>query len=166
MASASNDPVDLTNCDREPIHIPGSIQPHGAMLVCDPETGKVLFASETAENLLGTRNSGLIGLSLAEILGANAAHDLRNAAMKVGGSHLAGVVMGLKVANLNLPVDAVMHQHRDRLFVEIEPTAIDAAAAQRCTRHDTKPASPHRARKHGRQNCFDRCATYPEHARL
>ncbi|GAA5448069.1 phytochrome-like protein cph1 [Deinococcus depolymerans] len=26
-------PVDLTNCDREPIHIPGAIQPHGVMLV-------------------------------------------------------------------------------------------------------------------------------------
>ena len=23
--------VDLTNCDREPIHIPGSIQPHGCL---------------------------------------------------------------------------------------------------------------------------------------
>ena len=27
--------VDLTNCDREPIHIPGSIQPHGALLAVD-----------------------------------------------------------------------------------------------------------------------------------
>lgn len=26
-------PVDLTNCDREPIHIPGAAQPHGVMLV-------------------------------------------------------------------------------------------------------------------------------------
>ena len=25
--------VDLTNCDREPIHIPGSTQPHGCLLV-------------------------------------------------------------------------------------------------------------------------------------
>ncbi|MCB1716726.1 MAG: hypothetical protein KDK05_16490, partial [Candidatus Competibacteraceae bacterium] len=25
--------VDLSNCDREPIHIPGSIQAHGALLV-------------------------------------------------------------------------------------------------------------------------------------
>ncbi len=36
MSSPNVIPVDLTNCDREPIHIPGSIQPHGAMLVCDP----------------------------------------------------------------------------------------------------------------------------------
>ena len=25
--------ADLTNCDREPIHIPGAIQPHGVLLV-------------------------------------------------------------------------------------------------------------------------------------
>lgn len=28
----SNSQLDLTNCDREPIHIPGSIQPHGFLL--------------------------------------------------------------------------------------------------------------------------------------
>ncbi|WP_420384080.1 HWE histidine kinase domain-containing protein [Novosphingobium sp.] len=130
MASDFTGPVDLANCDREPIHIPGSIQPHGAMLVCDPETGKVIFASETAEDLLGQRNSNLIGLTLEDILGANAAHDLRNAAMKVGSSHLAGVVLGLKLPNLDMPVDAVTHQHKDRLFVEIEPTTFDVSTAQ------------------------------------
>jgi len=122
--------VDLSNCDREPIHIPGSIQPHGAMLVCDPVTSEVLFASQTAEDLLGKRNSSLIGLSLPEVLGAGPAHDLRNAAAKVGGSHLAGVLLGLKLANLDAPVDALTHRHRDRLFVEIEPTSIDATAAK------------------------------------
>ena len=25
-------PVDLTNCEREPIHIPGSVQPRGALI--------------------------------------------------------------------------------------------------------------------------------------
>lgn len=29
-----SEPVDLTNCDREPIHIPGAIQPHGVLLAC------------------------------------------------------------------------------------------------------------------------------------
>jgi light-regulated signal transduction histidine kinase (bacteriophytochrome) len=32
---------DLTNCPREPIHIPGAILPHGTMLVLDPETMQV-----------------------------------------------------------------------------------------------------------------------------
>ena len=27
---------DITSCDREPIHIPGSIQPHGVLVVVEP----------------------------------------------------------------------------------------------------------------------------------
>jgi light-regulated signal transduction histidine kinase (bacteriophytochrome) len=30
--------VDLSNCDLEPIRVPGSIQPHGRMLVLQPES--------------------------------------------------------------------------------------------------------------------------------
>ena len=125
-----NTPVDLTNCDREPIHIPGSIQPHGAMLVCDPESSVVTYASATSEDLLGQRNSPLVGMKLPEVLGAEAAHDLRNAAGRGGGSHLAGIILGLKLPNLSNAVDAVVHQHKDQLFVEIEPTAIDATGAK------------------------------------
>ncbi len=32
--------VDLTDCDREPIHVPGSIQPDGILIAFDPETLK------------------------------------------------------------------------------------------------------------------------------
>ncbi|MGE4219225.1 MAG: ATP-binding protein [Alphaproteobacteria bacterium] len=36
---------DLTDCDREPIHIPGSIQPQGALFVVAPADGRVLQAA-------------------------------------------------------------------------------------------------------------------------
>lgn len=45
-------PVDLSNCDREPIHIPGSIQPHGALLAFDAR-GTLAAASTNASALLG-----------------------------------------------------------------------------------------------------------------
>jgi light-regulated signal transduction histidine kinase (bacteriophytochrome) len=146
--------VDLSNCDREPIHIPGSIQPHGAMLVCNPETSEVLYASRTAEDLLGKRNSSLIGLSLPEVLGPGPAHDLRNAAAKVGSSHLAGVLLGLRLPNLDVPVDALTHQHQDRLFVEIEPTSIDASAAK-----DALDMTQNLVRRIGLENSVDKIAS-------
>ncbi|RZK16936.1 MAG: hypothetical protein EOO43_14000, partial [Flavobacterium sp.] len=34
----SNFQVDLSNCDREPIHIPGRIQSHGFLIVLDIDT--------------------------------------------------------------------------------------------------------------------------------
>ena len=36
-AAALTDTVDLTNCDREPIHIPGAIQPFGFLLALSAE---------------------------------------------------------------------------------------------------------------------------------
>ena len=41
-AGARNRISDLTDCEREPIHIPGSIQPHGVLLAIDPASLKVV----------------------------------------------------------------------------------------------------------------------------
>ncbi|MBK6869027.1 MAG: GAF domain-containing protein [Burkholderiales bacterium] len=50
--SAEASRVDLSNCDREPIHIPGLIQPHGALLALDAEQ-RVLHASANLADWLG-----------------------------------------------------------------------------------------------------------------
>jgi len=66
-----NVPVDLTNCDREPIHIPGSIQPHGLLLVVDAGTGRVAHAAGDVEGRLGTTD--WLGARLESLLGADVA---------------------------------------------------------------------------------------------
>jgi light-regulated signal transduction histidine kinase (bacteriophytochrome) len=53
--------VDLTNCDREPIHIPGSVQPHGCMLVCDEEAVIIRRHSVNATEFLGLPEGSLSG---------------------------------------------------------------------------------------------------------
>ena len=47
--------VDLTNCDREPIHIPGSIQPHGVLLVMTEPELVVMQVSENVIDHIGMR---------------------------------------------------------------------------------------------------------------
>ena len=44
--------VTLENCDQEPIHIPGSIQPHGALIALDLQ-GRITHASANVAELLG-----------------------------------------------------------------------------------------------------------------
>ena len=44
--------VTLANCDSEPIHVPGAIQPLGALLAFDAD-GTLEYASENAPDLLG-----------------------------------------------------------------------------------------------------------------
>jgi light-regulated signal transduction histidine kinase (bacteriophytochrome) len=45
--------ADLTNCERELIHLAGSIQPHGALLVLRERDGLVVQASANCDSLLG-----------------------------------------------------------------------------------------------------------------
>ena len=70
--------VDLTNCDREPIHIPGSIQPHGCLLACDAVASQVLRHSANAGAMLDFEVDPN-GQTLGALVGDAAAHDIRNA---------------------------------------------------------------------------------------
>ncbi|WP_235532884.1 histidine kinase dimerization/phosphoacceptor domain -containing protein, partial [Sphingomonas sp. Leaf412] len=44
--------LDLTACDREPIHIPGAVQPHGLLLVADAASLRVVAAAGDVEGRL------------------------------------------------------------------------------------------------------------------
>jgi two-component system, chemotaxis family, sensor kinase Cph1 len=45
-------PIDLDQCAAEPIRIPGSIQPHGVLLVIDPTSWRLLQASANSTEIL------------------------------------------------------------------------------------------------------------------
>ena len=61
--------AEIDNCAAEPIRIPGGIQPHGALLVVDPKSRRVLQASANAAVLLGdTLAAGELGTLDAETM--------------------------------------------------------------------------------------------------
>jgi light-regulated signal transduction histidine kinase (bacteriophytochrome) len=51
-------PVDVDSCDREPIHIPGSIQPHGLMLIAGCHDLQVHHVAGDVEGRLGVTWEG------------------------------------------------------------------------------------------------------------
>jgi light-regulated signal transduction histidine kinase (bacteriophytochrome) len=59
---------DLTTCDREPIHIPGSIQPHGVLIVVDARTRTILQVSENATDVLGVHPAAVLDAALDSIV--------------------------------------------------------------------------------------------------
>src|SRR3954454_15069671 len=79
-------PVDLQSCDREPIHIPGAIQPHGALLVLrsDDHLTVVQAAGDTPA-LLGRPVARLPGVPAAEILEAALVEELRSLSGRLAG---------------------------------------------------------------------------------
>ena len=72
----SNSPAfgeaDLTNCERELIHLAGAVQPHGVLLTLDERQLLILQVSANAHALLGFPASALVGKPL-DILGGNIA---------------------------------------------------------------------------------------------
>lgn len=57
--------VDLTNCDREPIHIPGRIQNHGFLLATDDEF-IIRFCSGNVQEFIGIDPASLLGKHISE----------------------------------------------------------------------------------------------------
>ena len=53
--------VDLTNCDKEPIHIPGKIQSHGFLIAVDQQTLTIQFVSENSKNFFTVEAQELLG---------------------------------------------------------------------------------------------------------
>lgn len=104
--------VDLDSCAKEPIHVPGAIQPHGALLAFDDE-GRLRMASTNAAAMLGALppfgeqpGDGHLTREPRTLLAASVG---RNAMLDTG-----AVVLGERVHHV------VLHRSDELLVVEIE----------------------------------------------
>jgi len=112
--------VDVTNCDREPIHIPGAILPHGAMLVLDADTLEVLQAAGDTSRLLGVPLADLLGQSAATLFRPDQVENLRGLAAAltlVKPRHLLDPQLRVMAGQ---PLDASLHRSAGSLVLEFE----------------------------------------------
>lgn len=137
--------IDLTNCDREPIHIPGTIQPNGAMVVLDDRTGRVQFVSENIGEYLGDTNRDYVGAELSELVGASVAHNVANAAARAGAGQIAGVVLKADLGE-GRAADITVHRYDGRTFFEFEQpgTAGDTEVALHLTQSLVRRVDRHK----------------------
>jgi chemotaxis family two-component system sensor kinase Cph1 len=101
---------DVSACDREPIHIPGSIQPHGIILVADPSTLEIVAGAGDIETLLAPT---WLGANLDDLLGqsVSAQLDARPASQMVALAQVDGIVAKF---------DAIAHRSATAVIVELE----------------------------------------------
>lgn len=59
--------VDLTNCDKEPIHTPASIQSHGFLIAFNIRSLIITYASENSLSFFKSTVKSLLGLPLEEL---------------------------------------------------------------------------------------------------
>lgn len=89
-------PVDLTNCDREPIHILGSIQPIG-FLVALTADWIVARTSANLQDYLHLEPGRMVGQPLADLLTPHAMHELRNRTAMLRGSDAVERLFGIEL---------------------------------------------------------------------
>ena len=114
------DRVDLTNCDREPIHIPGAILPHGAMLVLECETLRVLQAAGDTAGLLGQSIDMLLDQPVDTLFSSdqiNRLHALCKETDLAKPRHLLDPVLRV---DTDRPLDASAHRVDGTLVIEFE----------------------------------------------
>ena len=75
--------VDLTNCDREPIHVIGHIQPFGALMAIDKERGTVLQVSDNIADFLNVSPSDVLGREFNDVFVAGVSDGIRDYLVRV-----------------------------------------------------------------------------------
>jgi light-regulated signal transduction histidine kinase (bacteriophytochrome) len=104
-------PVDLSNCEREPIHVPGSIQPRGVLLAVTEPDLVVEQVSENLTDLVGVDPADALGRRLPDVLGVAAAGAVARSASAFGDLRERNPVeLTLDVGGSPVPVDALLHR--------------------------------------------------------
>ncbi|MGA2128394.1 MAG: GAF domain-containing protein, partial [Xanthobacteraceae bacterium] len=114
--------ADPSLCEREPIHIPGAIQPHGAVLAAQADGLLVTHASANLAAILGRPAEAVLGRPLEEAVGAAACRALQGAGSR------DGTALG-RVHSVPGPHGGMLclraHPSGGRICIDIEPEAVE-----------------------------------------
>lgn len=118
--------VDINNCDREPIHTPSAIQPHGVLLVLCAKDWHITQISENAADYLGQPPADLLGKPIQSLL---TTEKIREVEQCLSGDFDAVNPLSYKLAISNedsseetsRTFTMVAHRNDDFIFLELEP---------------------------------------------
>ena len=116
-----NEPVDLTNCDREPIHIPGRIQPHGLLAALAEPSLQIVQISANTTDLLGVEPASLLGQPLDALVSAQHVAYLRTTLTLEQIDDNPLYVWTAELQGAAGRFDGLIHRHQGVLILELEP---------------------------------------------
>ncbi len=119
-----NQPVNLTNCDREPIHIPGSVQPFGFLLALLSDF-TVVIASDNAGAFLGREHGDLMQRTLHEIFSAATVEKIKARVDYLVGADAVERLFHVVLQDGGKPFDVAIHFSGAYLIIEAEPSVIE-----------------------------------------
>lgn len=114
--------VDLTNCDREPIHILGAIQPIGFLLGLSSKM-TIERVSANVQLFLDLGAEELLGQPLQGIFSPQAVHNIRNRLALLTGGDAVERIFGCELNEQLDPFDVALHVSGDQIVLEAEPAS-------------------------------------------
>jgi chemotaxis family two-component system sensor kinase Cph1 len=119
-------PVDLTNCDREPIHMPGSIQPHGMLLVLRADDLAIVQVAGDAGRFLCRTAEQLLSMTATDLMDGAGVSSLRRCV--AAPTACQTFHFNIAVRDAATRFDAVFHRTGSLLILELEPVQGDAGS--------------------------------------
>ncbi|WP_174804254.1 HWE histidine kinase domain-containing protein [Martelella limonii] len=120
--------VDLTNCDREPIHLLGRVQEFG-FLVAVSQDWVISHASQNIHDFLGMDATSLIGQPSDALLPPDTIHTIRNRLQFLNPHRGVEVIYDLQLCGTEARFDASVHRFESVIILEFEPaTPVEGAA--------------------------------------
>ena len=112
--------LDLTNCDREPIHIPGLIQPHGVLIVLQEPDLTITQLSANTQAVLNRSPEELLGKPLSSLLNSS---EIQNIQQCLSQDFESINPLNLSIASpeKELEFDGIVHRWNEVVILELEP---------------------------------------------
>lgn len=112
--------VDLTNCDREPIHLLGAIQPAGFLIAVSTDW-IIARVSKNIRDLLSRDPEELIGTPLPDYIPPALLHDLRNKLSLLNAPDMVERLFAREVGATSQLYDIAIHFSGGQIIIEAEP---------------------------------------------
>ena len=118
------DPVDLTNCDREPIHQIGAIQNFGALIAVTTD-GMIAHRSANFADILSLSEPPEIGTQLSALFTPEAMSAIGRASGMLNDPESVERLFAVHLVGGKGPFDCAIHNTDGLTVIEFEPSASD-----------------------------------------
>jgi light-regulated signal transduction histidine kinase (bacteriophytochrome) len=116
----TDETIDLTNCDREPIHIPNLIQPHGVLLVLQAPTLEIIQVSSNSQEVVARQPEELLGKPLSYLFNVKQIKLIQQCLAEDFES-INPLNLSIKRLNKSIYFDGIVHRLDNIIILELEP---------------------------------------------
>jgi light-regulated signal transduction histidine kinase (bacteriophytochrome) len=116
--------ITIQNCEDELIHIPGSIQAHGYLIVVEPSALVISHVSENIDGLLGVTAEDVVGTKLSDWINQDFSAHLEQECATGLRSHYEPQSVLVNAQHSSHELNAVVTTNQSQISIALEPAVV------------------------------------------